>query len=78
VKIVQEGRIKKFVDQVNAISFAAQNARKIGQEVMYVTERCVFRLDADGLVLTEVYNGIDMQKDILDLLDFEVKVDLKK
>ena len=78
IKIVKEGRIKKFVDHVNAISFAAENAHAIGQEVMYVTERCVFRLGPDGLVLTEVYNGIDIQKDILDQLDFDVKVELMK
>lgn len=76
IKIVKEGKIRKFVDQVNAISFAAENAHTIGQEVMYITERCVFRLDADGLVLTEVYDGIDINSDILDQLPFEVKIEL--
>lgn len=77
VSIVQEGRINKFVEQVNAISFAAENAHAIGQEVLYVTERCVFRLGDEGLVLTEVYPGIDIQKDVLDHIPFEIKVDLK-
>ena len=57
-----------------AISFSAQNAHDNGQEVLYVTERCVFRLGAEGLELVEVYDGIDMQKDILDLLPFDVPV----
>ena len=78
VTIVQEGKINKFVEQVNAVSFAAENAHAIGQEVLYVTERCVFRLGPNGLVLTEVYPGIDMQKDILDQIPFEITVDLQK
>ena len=50
------------------------------EEVTYVTERCVFRLGENGLVLTEVAKGVDVQKDILDLLPFEVEVagDLKE
>ena len=43
----------------------------------YVTERCVFRLEDNGLKLIEVYPGIDMQKDILDLLDFDIEIDKK-
>ena len=42
-----------------------------GQKVLYVTERCVFRLEKDGLVLFEVYDGIDIKRDILDLLEFK-------
>ncbi|MBQ9020895.1 MAG: hypothetical protein IJ113_02610 [Eggerthellaceae bacterium] len=72
VKIAQEGRIPKLVDHVAAISFSAQNAHDNGQEVLYVTERCVFRLGDDGLELVEVYDGIDVQKDILDLLPFDL------
>ncbi len=45
-----------------------------GQKVLYVTERCVFRLTPKGLKLIEVYPGIDVQKDILELLPFEVEV----
>ncbi len=74
VNIVQEGRIRKIVDRVGAISFSAQNAHDNGQEVLYVTERCVFRLGKGGLELVEVYDGVDIQKDILDLLPFEVPV----
>ncbi|MGE4354414.1 MAG: CoA-transferase [Oscillospiraceae bacterium] len=74
IRIVQEGRVNKLVEAVHAISFSAKNAHLIDQEVLYVTERCVFRLAHDGLVLTEVYDGIDLQKDILDKVPFDLKV----
>ncbi|MBQ2061516.1 MAG: propionate CoA-transferase [Oscillospiraceae bacterium] len=79
LKIVREGRIPKFVQHVNALSFSAQNAHENRQEVVYVTERCVFQLGEKGLILTDVARGIDVQKEILDLLPFEVEVakDLK-
>jgi propionate CoA-transferase len=78
VHIIKEGRIPKFVKNVCAISFSSENAHSIDQEVLYVTERCVFKLGAEGLVITEVYDGIDLQRDILDKLPFEVKVELEK
>lgn len=78
IKIVEEGKINKVVDHVNAISFAAQNAYDIDQEVIYVTERCVFKLTKKGLTLSEVYSGIDMQKDILDKIPFEINVELEQ
>ena len=74
VTVEKEGAIPKFVDQVKSISFSARRAIANGQKVLYVTERCVFRLTPKGLKLIEVYPGIDVQKDILDLLPFEVEV----
>ncbi|MBP3729394.1 MAG: propionate CoA-transferase [Lachnospiraceae bacterium] len=74
--IKKEGRFPKFVRQVTALSFSADNARANGQEVLYVTERCVFKLGDKGLILTEVTPGIDLKKDILDQLPFEVEVAL--
>ena len=62
--------------QVTALSFSAENAHANGQEVLYVTERCVFRLGESGLILTEVAPGIDLRKDVLDQLPFEVEVEL--
>ncbi len=76
VKILQEGSIQKFVEQVGAISFSAKNARESGQEVLYVTERCLFRLTEEGLTLTEVYPGVDLQRDILNRLPFPVALRL--
>ena len=74
VEITNEGRFPKFVEQVQALSFSAQNAHDNKQEIIYVTERCVFRLTPDGLELSEVARGIDLEKDILQKLPFEVKV----
>ena len=78
--ILREGRFLKFTPQVTALSFSAQNAHENKQEITYVTERCVFKLGENGLVLTEVAKGIDVKKDILDLLPFPVEVaeDLKE
>ncbi len=74
ITVIQNGAIPKFVDHVRSISFSAKNAVAHGQKVLYVTERCVFILNSRGLKLLEVYPGIDVQRDILDLLPFEVEV----
>ena len=74
VTIQQEGSVPKFVDKVGSVSFSAKRAVANGQKVLYVTERCVFRLTPKGLKLVEVYPGIDMEKDILSQLPFEVEV----
>ena len=80
VHIDSEGMIPKFVKNVDAMGFSEKNARANGQEVMYITERCVFKLGERGLVLTEIAPGVDLHKDILDQLDFDVEVapDLKE
>ena len=72
VEIVQEGSIRKFRKEINAISFSAKNALKRGQRVLYVTERCVFELTPDGIKLKEVYDGIDTESHITALLDFDL------
>ena len=73
VTIEKEGSIPKFVKKVRSISFSAKRAIANGQKVLYVTERCVFRLTPKGLKLIEAYPGIDVQQDILDRLPFEVE-----
>lgn len=70
LKILQEGRAKKFRKAVEQITFSGQYAVKKGQPVIYVTERAVFELTADGLVLTEIAPGIDLEKEILAQMDF--------
>jgi propionate CoA-transferase len=70
VIIKQEGSVPKFKKQISAISFAAKNAIKRGQRVLYVTERCVFELTEKGLTLKEVYPGIDEARQIRGMLDF--------
>ncbi|MCW5632411.1 MAG: acyl CoA:acetate/3-ketoacid CoA transferase [Rubrivivax sp.] len=69
--IEQEGRFAKFVPQVSQVTFSADEARRRGQEVLYVTERAVFRLGAQGLVLAEVAPGVDPERDILAKLPFQ-------
>ncbi|MBA3937791.1 MAG: acyl CoA:acetate/3-ketoacid CoA transferase, partial [Planctomycetes bacterium] len=68
--IAHEGAHRKFVAAVDQISFNAQRARRRGQEVLYVTERAVFRLGAAGLELIEVAPGIDVRRQVLDALPF--------
>lgn len=75
VTILKNGDIPKFVNKVNSISFSAKRARLYNQRVLYVTERCVFELCSTGLKLVEVYDGVDVNKDILELLPFEVEID---
>ena len=74
VTIRKEGSIPKFVPEVDSLSFSVKNAYRNNQEVLYITERCVFRLTGEGLLLTEIAPGIDLQRDILDRVDFPVRV----
>jgi len=78
LRIVQEGRSRKFVKQVGQVTFSGAYARQAGQPVLYVTERCVFRLTDRGLTLTEVAPGIDIERDILAHMDFRPTVDNPK
>lgn len=66
LKILQEGKIAKFVDEVDQISFSGKRAKMQGQDVTYVTERCVIQLTQKGLQVTEIAPGVDLQRDILD------------
>ena len=75
LEIVEEGKIKKFIQEVEQITFAAEYAAEIGQKVLYVTERAVFELREDGVYLTEVAPGIDIQTQILDHMGFVPKMD---
>jgi propionate CoA-transferase len=73
--IEKEGAVKKFVKQVEQITFSGAFAAKQGQPVMYITERAVFELKADGVHLTEIAPGIDIQKDILAHMEFKPIID---
>lgn len=77
--IHQEGKVAKFVDEVDQISFSGKRATAQGQDVTYVTERCVIKLTDQGLMVTEIAPGLDLQRDILDQAATALKVsdDLK-
>lgn len=61
-----EGKVAKFVEEVDQISFSGKRAIAQGQDVTYVTERCVIKLMAEGLLVTEIAPGVDLQRDVLD------------
>jgi len=68
--ITQEGRRRKFKDHVEQITFSGDFATKKGTDVLYVTERCVFKLIDGKMTIIEIAPGIDLQTQILDLMDF--------
>ena len=71
VRIESEGTMRKFVKQVEHRTFSGREARRRGQRVLYVTERCVFRLaEGGGLELTEIAPGIDLEREVLAQMDF--------
>lgn len=73
--IARHGSVRKLVEEVAQITFSGPQALKSGQEIVYVTERAVFRLTPDGLALTEVAPGIDLRADVLDRMGFAPLVD---
>jgi propionate CoA-transferase len=72
--IVKEGRTRKFVKTAEHITFSGRVGRERGQHVTYVTERCVIELQDDGLVVTEIAPGIDLQRDVLDQAEIPLGV----
>ena len=70
LKILKEGTARKFIAEVEQRTFSGRYAALRGQPVLYVTERCVFSLTNEGLELTEVAPGIDIERDVLAHMDF--------
>jgi acyl CoA:acetate/3-ketoacid CoA transferase len=68
--VERPGEVRKLVAEVAQITFSGAQAVKSGQEAVYVTERAVFRLSADGVVLTEIAPGVDLKHDVLDRMGF--------
>jgi propionate CoA-transferase len=79
IKILQEGEKKKFVKEVEHITFSGVYANKVKQPVLYITERAVFELREEGVTLIEIAPGIDLQTQVLDQMEFMPKIaeDLK-
>lgn len=74
LNILSEGRVKKFIEAVEQVTFSGGYAYEKDQPVIYVTERAVFELNAKGLILTEIAPGVDLKKDILDQMEFEPEI----
>ncbi|MGY8667064.1 acyl CoA:acetate/3-ketoacid CoA transferase [Bradyrhizobium sp. UFLA05-109] len=70
LRILNEGASAKFVSEVEHRTFSGPYAVQRGQPVLYVTERCVFKLTPDGLELIEIAPGIDVERDILARMKF--------
>jgi acyl CoA:acetate/3-ketoacid CoA transferase len=77
--IEKDGKLKKLVNAVEHVTFSGARAIAQGQDITYVTERCVMKLTAEGIVLTEIAPGVDLQTAILDQSEFPLIVssDLK-
>ena len=71
LRILSEGKGTKFVEEVEHRTFSGEEAAKTDKEVLYITERCVFKLTPQGLALIEIAPGVDLQKDILDRMAFK-------
>lgn len=65
IRVKTPGKFTKMVEAVEHVTFSGNRARDLGQEVLYVTERCVIRLTEGGLVATEIMPGIDPARDIV-------------
>ncbi len=70
LKILEQGKTRKFIETVEHRTFSGPHAAQDGRTVLYVTERCVFKLSKRGMELVEIAPGLDLQKDILDQINF--------
>jgi acyl CoA:acetate/3-ketoacid CoA transferase len=74
VNIQKEGRVKKLVHAVEQISFSGPRAIAQGQDILYVTERCVLRLEPEGVAVVELAPGVDLKRDVLAQAEFPLRV----
>ncbi len=74
LEIEKEGKLKKLVNDVEHVTFSGRRAIEQGQDILYVTERCVLKLTPEGIVLTEIAPGVDLQAHILDQSEFPLVV----
>ncbi len=74
IRVTKPGKFTKMVEKVEHVTFSGQRARLQGQDVLYVTERCVMRLTGNGLVATEIMPGIEPERDIVKASQGRVRV----
>jgi len=72
--IDKEGKLRKLVQAVEHVTFSGPRAIRQGQDITYVTERCVMRLTEGGVMVTEIAPGVDLRRDVLDQADFQLLV----
>ena len=77
LEISNEGKIKKAVKYVDEITFSPKMQHKNSQEILIITERCVFKIEDNKVILIEISNGINIKKDILNQMDFVPIIDKK-
>jgi propionate CoA-transferase len=70
LRVVEPGRIRKFVEAVEQVTFSGPYAQELGQRVLIVTERCVFEGTPAGLRVAEVAPGVDLRREVLGMMDF--------
>ncbi|MDA2931430.1 acyl CoA:acetate/3-ketoacid CoA transferase [Acidobacteria bacterium AH-259-O06] len=74
MRIAEEGRVCKFVSEVEHVTFSGRRARELGQQVTCVTERCVLHLEPEGLTVVEIAAGANLEHDVLAQADFPLLV----
>jgi propionate CoA-transferase len=74
LRILQNGTHRKFVQKLDQVTFSGEYSRETGQEVLYITERAVFRVTGKGLTLVEIAPGLSPEADIFPFMEFRPRV----
>jgi propionate CoA-transferase len=74
LRIEREGKVAKLVEEVEQVSFSGVRAVEQGQDITYVTERCVMKLTPQGVTVSEIAPGVDLQRDILGRANFPLRI----
>ena len=74
VAITREGKVRKLVETVEHVSFSGTRATEQGQDITYVTERCVMKLTPDGIMVTEIAPGVNLERDVLQQSEFPLVI----